>query len=246
MPGLTDDALADLLLTEIDHVFGGRGPEVMPPFAPGNAAELTSALADGPNALGGVAFAADDFLLDAAQVRSGAGRLQAALATAAGLAPSAAGAGTPDLRVAQLPFSAGARWAGLAPLAGADMPGGSLSLIAHTPPLGATTAGGQAGLMVDEWIEVVPGPDETTGVAFHYDAPGSSPPAGDPLAAPPARPPWQPRLARGDAARDARARKAAGRRSRCPEGGAGSVLPAMRLAFNEHNDTVSTDPTLAI
>ena len=44
VPGLTDDALADLLLTEIDHVFGGRGPDVMPPFAPGNAAELTAPL----------------------------------------------------------------------------------------------------------------------------------------------------------------------------------------------------------
>jgi hypothetical protein len=33
-----------------------------------------------------------------------------------------------------------------------------------------------AGLLVDEWVEVVPNAEETTGVAFHYDAPGASPP----------------------------------------------------------------------
>ena len=243
---LTDDNVAELLLAEIDHVFAGRGPQVMPPFAPGNAAELTSAFADGPNALAGDTFAADDFLLDAAQVRPGTARLQAVLATAAGLSPSAAGAGTPDLGVAQLPFSAGARWVGLPPLPGADIPGGSLSLVVHTPAIGATTAGGLAGLMVDEWVEVVPGADETTGVAFHYDAPGSSPPQAILLAAPPAKAPhWSLDWIEATLLETLELAKL---RAVDPDllQGAGSVLPATWLAFNAHNDTVSTDPTLAI
>jgi hypothetical protein len=34
----------------------------------------------------------------------------------------------------------------------------------------------QAGLLVDEWSEVVPTKDETTGITFHYDAPNAEPP----------------------------------------------------------------------
>jgi hypothetical protein len=36
--------------------------------------------------------------------------------------------------------------------------------------------GPQAGLVVDEWTEVLPNRTETTGITFHYDAPGSEPP----------------------------------------------------------------------
>ena len=34
----------------------------------------------------------------------------------------------------------------------------------------------QCGLLIDEWTEVVPTKEETTGVAFHYDRPNSEPP----------------------------------------------------------------------
>ena len=34
----------------------------------------------------------------------------------------------------------------------------------------------QAGLFIDEWVEVVPTRNETTGIGFHYDAPNSEPP----------------------------------------------------------------------
>ncbi len=33
----------------------------------------------------------------------------------------------------------------------------------------------QAGLMLDEWVEVVPVKEETTGIAFHFDRPNSEP-----------------------------------------------------------------------
>jgi hypothetical protein len=245
-PGLSDDAAADLLIAQIDHVFGGRGPRVLPPFAAANSAELTAARADGPNALGRDSFAADDFVLEAAQVRPGAARLQAVLATASALSPSAAGAGIPDFGVAQFPFEAGARWIGLPAPAGASIPGGRLSLVVHAPSLGATTGGGLAGLMVDEWIEVVPGPDETTGLAFHYDAPGSAPPQAILLAAPPAPAThwsfdWLEAIV-------LETLELAKLRAVDPDSlaGAGSLLPATWFPFNRANDTVSTDPTLAI
>jgi hypothetical protein len=34
----------------------------------------------------------------------------------------------------------------------------------------------QAGLLLDEWVEVVPTKNETTGISFHYDAPNAAPP----------------------------------------------------------------------
>jgi hypothetical protein len=39
--------------------------------------------------------------------------------------------------------------------------------------------------MIDEWVEVIPGKNETTGVAFNYDAPGSRPAQAILLAVPP-------------------------------------------------------------
>lgn len=38
------------------------------------------------------------------------------------------------------------------------------------------TADAHGGLMLDEWTEVIPGPAETAGLAFHYDRPSSEPP----------------------------------------------------------------------
>ena len=43
------------------------------------------------------------------------------------------------------------------------------------------------GLLVDEWTEVIPGPSETTGIAFHYDRPNCEPPQSWLLALPAVR-----------------------------------------------------------
>jgi hypothetical protein len=34
----------------------------------------------------------------------------------------------------------------------------------------------QCGIVIDEWVEVIPASQETTGIAFHYDQPNSEPP----------------------------------------------------------------------
>jgi len=41
------------------------------------------------------------------------------------------------------------------------------------------------GVLVDEWVEVVPGVEETTGLTFHYDRPSSEAPQALLLATPP-------------------------------------------------------------
>jgi hypothetical protein len=43
----------------------------------------------------------------------------------------------------------------------------------------------QCGLVIDEWTEVIPAAEETTGIAFHYDQPNSEPPQTMLLVTPP-------------------------------------------------------------
>ena len=43
----------------------------------------------------------------------------------------------------------------------------------------------QAGILVDEWTEVIPATEETTGLAFHYDQPNTEPPQAMLLLVPP-------------------------------------------------------------
>lgn len=80
-----------------------------------------------------------------------------------------------ELKVAQLPFVVGERWIGLPPPAGRELPRGKVSLVAHLPRPFQVSAP-LAGLVIDEWVEVVPANEVTTGISFNYAAPGARPP----------------------------------------------------------------------
>jgi hypothetical protein len=51
-----------------------------------------------------------------------------------------------------------------------------LSILQILPSTGFQPAVLQCGLMIDEWVEVIPSKFETTGIAFHIDQPGTEPP----------------------------------------------------------------------
>jgi len=77
-----------------------------------------------------------------------------------------------DLTIGQLPLPAGGGahpWIGL-PLAADDRPAASVSLVFQGPPPAGSTF---AGLVVDEWTEVIPDESLTAALTFHYDAPGA-------------------------------------------------------------------------
>jgi hypothetical protein len=123
------------------------------------------------------------------RVRPGASRLQGALAYAAALRRTSALA----LKVAQLPPADGERWVALRTRNGGppELPPGKLSLVAHLPQ-GFDPAQPLGGLVFDEWVELVPRSEVTTGVSFNYDAPGARPPQTVLLAvAPPGAQRWQ-------------------------------------------------------
>ena len=122
------------------------------------------------------------------------------------------------------------------------MPGGKLSLVVQS---GAPVDVRQplAGLLIDEWVEVVPNAKETTGIALQYDQPNAAPPQTILIAVPPeVDVPWtvwslqQVLLETLDLARI---------RAVDPDAldEVGHYLPALYFACNTANDTVSTDFT---
>jgi len=166
-----DDRSLDLSV--LGAVFG---PDfrIVPVCRPANAAALQASFA--ADLLGGDTDAPTAWLERAASVRPGAGRLQLALLYAHAL-------GTGDglgLAVGQVPYAAPAsgdpapRWVGL-PFNGMPPPGPTTGLVALTPA-GLDVTGGLAGLVLDDWVEVAPAAGATTGLTFHFDAPGSRAP----------------------------------------------------------------------
>ncbi|HET9767745.1 MAG TPA: hypothetical protein VFS60_12900 [Thermoanaerobaculia bacterium] len=85
----------------------------------------------------------------------------------------------------QLPFDRNAHWIAVEfpPVSpeqlddtGVFVPRGDfLSMVRHLPA-GHSAAAVQAGLLVDEWNEVIPNRVETTGIAVHYNQPNTEPP----------------------------------------------------------------------
>jgi hypothetical protein len=81
----------------------------------------------------------------------------------------------PELVPCQLPFIEDDRWLALEFPPNAKLDTDRLLYTAHfaTP---FQKAANQCGLLIDEWHEVIPSADATTGVAFHYDRPNSEAP----------------------------------------------------------------------
>lgn len=123
---------------------------------------------------GATAAAARTLLSRVASARANARALDAALGYAEAVA-QAEESDPPALHVGQLGGSPGERWVALPPDPGESVPGGRVSLVAATPGPELPDPA-KAGLIVDEWVEVVPASELTTSVAFNYDAPGSTPP----------------------------------------------------------------------
>jgi hypothetical protein len=77
------------------------------------------------------------------------------------------------------------RWGAL-PCDPADDLRGVVAVVAHAPGALDTLAGDDAlaGLFIDEWSETLPPTQETTGLSFHFDAPGARAPQSMLLAVP--------------------------------------------------------------
>jgi hypothetical protein len=233
----TEEDKRDHALARLRIIFG-KAFIVLPRFTAANAEELQKALADSTKVQDGDPLASTTWFQRMARVRDGVARLNATLNYSEILNTGE----KLKLTIAQLPYEANDHWVGLPLKAGQSMPGGKLSLAVQS----ATTFDvGQplAGLLIDEWVEVVPGVTEITGIALQYDQPNAAPPQTILVAVPPEiESPWtiwslqQVLLETLDLARI---------RAVDPDAldEVGHYLPALYFACNTAGDTVSTDFT---
>ncbi len=142
-------------------------------ITPANAAQLTEAFGASLSLQGNDPLAAATWLQRVAHVRQGAMRLETTMLYAETLGEQ----GHLNLQVGQLPFAGQDRWVALPSGPNRSIPRGRLSLVAQVPSgQGIRFDQPLTGLLIDEWVEVVPSSRETTGVTFHYDGPSSAPP----------------------------------------------------------------------
>ncbi|MEO8628730.1 MAG: hypothetical protein ABI612_11600, partial [Betaproteobacteria bacterium] len=138
----------------------------LPRFTMADSTELTKSLAASTVLQNNDPLAVYPWFQQVARVREPVSRLGASLQAA-----EVAGTGaTLRLTVAQLPFAQGDRWIGLPADPARGMPSGKLSLVVHAEPT-LNLAQPLAGVLIDEWVEVVPSARETTAIAFQHDAP---------------------------------------------------------------------------
>jgi hypothetical protein len=170
---------ANAAIARLRAIFG-KAFVVLPRFSTANAGELKQALADSTKIQDGDPFAAITWFQRTSRVRDGVSRFHAVLTYSEILKTGE----KLNLNIAQLPFSSTDRWVSLPLKAGQSMPAGKLSLVVQsdtkidlTQPL--------AGLLIDEWVEVVPSATEITGIALQYDQPNAAPPQTILLAVPP-------------------------------------------------------------
>ena len=170
----------------------------------------------------------------ASRVRDGVARLDASLRYAEALATGE----RLNLRVAQLPYQPDDRWVGCRSRRASRCRTSRFSLVVQSAPT-LDVHHPLAGLLIDEWVEVVPNARETTGIVFQYDQPDAAPPQSVLLAVPPdLGTAMEPLDAAAGAARDAGSGPASRRRSRDAGCELGHYLPALYFALNVAGETV--------
>ena len=152
------------------------------------AAEMEAALADGADGgpllsylqtVAGLDLPVDEWFTGVARVREKLRIFEQIVALG-----TAFGAAEPVLLPAQMPYQPKDSWLALQFPADYAFDGQRLLYTAHYAAPFQKSAR-QCGLLLDEWTEVVPKRDVTTGITFHYDRPNSEPPQAMLLVTPP-------------------------------------------------------------
>ncbi len=158
----------------------GEGFRVIVPFTPATAA-IGQALAAGPTPAPTPAQRRE-WLRGAALVRPPLDRYHRLT-----LLQRALGGPSAILTVTQVPHAPGAAWVALPFADEAHRPASGLVGLALLSAAGGVPAANAswAGLLLDEWTELIPNADEATAVAIHYDDPGAEAPQAILVAVPP-------------------------------------------------------------
>jgi hypothetical protein len=158
-------------LSDAAHAIFGRSFKLVPFFTLENAAEVGLAVADSDSILRDAPpLALDEWLIGLTKVRPKIAAYQTAIMLAETLEHA-----TTTLKAAQLPFTENDRWLALPLRPNQKIYGDTLSLVLHLSS-GYDARLAQSGLLIDEWVEVIPNLEETTGIVFHFNQPNSEPP----------------------------------------------------------------------
>jgi len=183
--GQTDERdLVQWLITSVQKIFG-ESFRLVPLFQFFNPSEMTLAVTDGKSVLlqDAPPLATEEWLHGAAKVRERVRAYQQVVLFSDTLNSAKTGF---DLTPLQLPYQADDRWLGVDFPGERDVMTDTLSLVMRLPDaFDATNTSFKAGIFVDEWLERIPSRQETTGIAFNYEEPGSEPPNVLLLAVPP-------------------------------------------------------------
>ena len=169
----------DRFLERLRTVFGS-GFVTMPRFSCANATELTASRTATVQLQGDDSLAAYSWFARSERVREALYSLGSTLRGAEVL-------GTGErlqLSVLQLPFVQNDRWVALPIQNDKTLPGGRLSLIVQSTPV-LDPGRPMFGLLIDEWVEVVPHKQETTALTFQFNPPDVCAPQSILLAVPP-------------------------------------------------------------
>lgn len=240
------DGLAEQVrktVARVHAIFGAAFP-VLPVFTLGGyAGEVAASLAERATLLDGDELAIAGWLPKLGCVHEGAGRLADVLSAAEARGLALDGGDFQLVQMGAPGVTPVRRWGALPPAEGDDLRG-VVAVAAYAPGSLQAVApdSGFAGLFVDEWSETIPSTEETTGLSFHFDAPGARAPQTMLLAVPsdPAAEQWtlDELLAVVDEAL-ALARLRAVR----PQDlhGLGNLLPGLMLSNNFRRDVPSVD-----
>lgn len=214
----------------------GNSFVVLPKFSADNGPELEKALTDSLKLQANDPLAVVTWFQRVSRVREGVERLDFPLRYAEVLGNGA----QLSLKIAQLPYRKEDRWVGLPLAPRQELSPSRFSLVVQAAPdLNVTKP--MTGVLIDEWVEVVPNAKETTATVFQYDQPDASPPQSILLVVPPdLDQPWnlwsmqQVLLEALDLARI---------RAVDPEAldEIGHYFPALYFAANSAGDAISTD-----
>lgn len=126
-------------------------------------------------------YVVNEWLQGVARVREKVGNIEATMILAETIDKLSL-----NLKPLQLPFCEKDYWVAMSypevKLEDIDKPdvfipnGEYLSLVQLLPESGFDPSLSQSGLMIDEWVEVIPNRVETTGIAVHYNQPSTEPP----------------------------------------------------------------------
>ena len=126
-----------------------------------------------------VDFPVDEWLYGTARVREKIAHWERVV-----MLSEAFGSGAPELTPAQFPYQENDAWLALEFPPDYAIDSDRVLYTAHyAAPFNRNAP--QCGLLLDEWTEVIPGAEETTGLTFHYDRPNAEPPQAMLLVTPP-------------------------------------------------------------